>query len=132
MEQDFKLSIFIGKDDNTRIEVKDVLSTITFLRLELTNDQLASVLSRLANVSVKGEINDLDKIGKQMENKKFEFALPEEFEKYSDTDKLRTIAQGLLDKEDEGWIADSYFGSKDSFFNKDGVEYARVIIRRWI
>lgn len=49
--EDCRISILIG-NDKTRIEVKDNTSTISFLRLELTPDQLSRTLSRQMYVEV--------------------------------------------------------------------------------
>lgn len=37
------------------------------------------------------------------------------------------FAQGMHE-----WVSDNYFQSQDSFFSKDGKNYARAVIRRWV
>lgn len=32
----------------------------------------------------------------------------------------------------DGWIADHYFNSQNSFYYKDGQTWARTTIRRWV
>ena len=52
-----------------------------------------------------------------------------EIAKKSNQLELQKIAQSHLS---DGWIADAYFGSQNSFFKKDGKQYARATIRRWL
>lgn len=81
------------------------------------------------------EVHGLDRVGKKQENKLFEFELPKDFKREyfkgrADQEiELQQLAQSQLS---DGWIAENYFGSQDSFFTKDGKKYARVTIRRWI
>ena len=50
----------------------------------------------------------------------------------SRNNKLKIHEQVLLDEQGDGWIADGYFHSQNSFFEKDKKKYARDVIRRWI
>jgi hypothetical protein len=132
-----KITILINQDE-TMIEIRDELSSITFLKITLTPEQLSSALSRLAMTSCKFETRGLELVGKKMEHKSFEFEIPTYItEKYNinynmPEEELQKYAQKLLDEEGEGYIAESYFQSQGSFFSKNGIQYARVIARRWI
>ena len=125
-----KITILIGRDSTT-IKVEDDVSNTNFLEIKLTPDQLSSALSRLAYTDCDLKVNGLDKIGKKHENKTFEFEIPKglAYSREAGTEQLRELAQSQLS---DGWIAEGYFGSKNSFFEKDGKQYARCIIRRWI
>ena len=110
------------------IEVKDAKSIITFLKLELTPDQFVRIVGNEGLVECKGEVHELHKVGKQHENKSFEFELPEDAT-WRDREQ---IARELAEQNcPEGWESDQHFGSKGSFFTRDGKDYARVTIRRW-
>ena len=128
-----KITILINRE-NTRIELYDEDSSITFARLELTPEQLSSALSRLAYTPCIMEVNGLDKLGKKQEVKTLEFQLPREHMRSNDHDELHEIAQKILDEENEGWQAENYFQSQNSFFYKDEIRlpYARCTCRRWI
>jgi len=75
------------------------------------------------------EVRGLEKIGKKHENKRFEFEIPRDLASSRNESELQKLAQSLLK---DGWIAERYFSSQDSFFKKDGVQYARCTIRRWV
>lgn len=130
MKIEGNVSILVNREYTT-IEVRDDKARITFVRLQLTPEQLSAALSCLSNVECDVEVNKLDLVGKKHENKTLEFEVPENLEiSYLRNDEyLEKIAQSHLT---DGWIADGYFGSQDSFFTKDGKKYARCTIRRWI
>ena len=108
-----KITILIDRE-HTRIELYDEDSSITFLRIELTPEQLSSALSRLAYTPCKMEVHGLDKLGKKQEVKTLEFERPREHMGSNDAEELHRIAQSILDEENEGWVAENYFQSQNS------------------
>ena len=133
MKIDGKVSIFVGSEGAT-IELHDSDSGITFVRVKMTTAQFCGAIGRLAySECVEMHVPDIGikNIGKKLEIEKFVFELPENIDRYSDKNILAEMAQKQAP---EGWIADSYFGSHDSFFTnrEDGKKYARVTIRRWV
>lgn len=126
-----KISIFIGKEQTT-IEIYDDNASCMILEATLTPDQLSGALSRISHtdcelVVLEGAFN---KIGKTHENKTHEFKLPKYLRSYKrDKDQLIAEVKRTCPK---GWTPDNYFGSQDSFFKKDGEDWARCTIRRWI
>jgi hypothetical protein len=128
-----KITILIDREQ-THIELKDEDSGITFARITLTPKELSSALSRLAYTPCKMEVHGLDKLGKIQEIKTLEFQLPREHMRSTDHDELCDIAQKILDEENEGWQAENYFASQNTFFYKEEVHlpYARCTCRRWI
>ena len=126
-----KISLFIDRDE-TMIQVVDSDSGVTFLEMHLTNEQTCQMLSRLSRVEVeKATVRGLDLIGKKMESSDYEFEIPKSIYECGNRDskELKRIADSNLT---DGWSALSYFGGKNSFFEKDGKFYARTTIRRWI
>ena len=123
-----KISIFVN-EDYTTIEIEDDVANMTFAKIKLTPQQLSAALSRRACVDCEIDTKGLDKVGKQHENKHFEFEIPDYLNRSIYADELQKIAQSKLS---DGWIAESYFGSQGSFFVKDGKQYARCVIRRWV
>jgi hypothetical protein len=117
---------FLPSQEGTTIKVRCESSKITFLEVTLTNDELASMMSRLANTSCDFEVKGLDKVGKQMEHRVFEF---EYFDKSNIEYTCETAMgnDGLVD-----WTSMHFYGSQNSFFTKDGKQMARTTIRRWI
>lgn len=128
MEIEGKITI-LSSEEGVSIEIRDSNSSIRFCRIFLTPEQFTEAIGRTANVQCKSIlVNDLDKIGKTMENKTMEFEIGE----IIDRDKLKVLSQEILDKEQSGWISDGYFGSYNSFFKKGDKNFARCTIRRWV
>lgn len=126
---DGRISILIGPDE-TRIEIDDREASIQFVTIKLTPKQLSMALSRQVYVPCDINVVGLDRIGKKMEHKKFEFKMPP-----SDYSTKKEIAKKeVLNVCPDGWEPDGYFGSQDSFFKKgeEREEWARTTIRRWI
>ena len=74
----------------------------------------------------------LDVIGKRHEWETFEFMIPENvlvLDKSGYAERLANHANTLLS---DGWEAEGYFGSQNSFFTKDGKNWARCTIRRYV
>ena len=64
-----------------------------------------------------------------MEVKELTFVIPKTLQWKEKTEFAKANAQQWAS---DGWIADSYFNGQDSFFTKDGNEYARIHQRRWV
>jgi hypothetical protein len=120
-------------NENTYMEIEDDNASVRFLTIRLTNEELVRILSRQGMVECDIELHSLDKLGKKHECKDFVFEIP--LRGYSNNlpDKeYAKMAQTLLDKEGEGWIAEDYFRSQNSFFKNGDKQMARCTIRRWI
>jgi hypothetical protein len=128
MKLEGRISVLINRDETT-IEVEDENANARFLKITLTPEQLSAALSRQMAVECEIEVKGLEKIGKKHENKTFEFEIPSDLANSRNENELQKLAQSLLN---DGWIAERYFSSQDSFFKKDGVQYARCTIRRWV
>lgn len=120
---------FLINPDGATIEIEDDKANTTFLTVNLTPSQLMACLSRQGYVDCELDIKGLDRVGKTHEAKEFTIEIPEKLNNSSHQDDLQKIIQSQLT---DGWIADGYFGSQNSFFRKDGKQYARCIIRRYV
>ena len=127
--EDGRITILIGQESTT-IELRDNKACTVFAKITLNPEQLSMALSRLGSVPCDIEINELDRIGKTHENKYLEFPLPKGKSNYDI--KKHELLELAAKNCPEGWVSDNYFNSRDSFFTKDGKNYARVTIRRWI
>lgn len=128
------ITILVG-GNGARIKVEDESSGIRFLKINLSAEQFMACLGRLSNVKCDLDVRNLDKIGKTLEVGKHEFKVPVELynRRYKERDHFDRATQELAQNQlTDDWIADSHFGSKDSFFSKDGEQWARVTIRRWV
>ena len=124
-----KITILINSD-RTTISLEDENSRLTVVEIELTPEQLSQALSRLSNTPCKFTFNQSGLIGKIHECKKLEFELQEELQLYNRDDEA--VYQIALQQCPDGWVPDKYFRSQDSFFKKDGKQWARCTIRRWV
>ncbi len=123
---------FLFNHDGATIELYDEEAGITFLKVELTSEQVATAFSRLAHTKCQNiEVFGLDKIGKKMEYKPLIFEVPEDLA-YHPKERDKILIPLLNKACPKGWEASNYFNSKDSFLNKDRKYYARTIIRRWV
>ena len=110
------------------IQVKDRDASIKFLELEVDYDKFAECLTGLAEVDCEIKVNKIENVGKVIERKKIEFEIPGPEYEVSDEIMKRLAPENTPD----GWECSVYFNSQDSFFKKDGKEYARTHISRWI
>ena len=87
------------------------------------------VLSRQGCVDCECITGDLCKIGKKHENKYFEFEVT-----YSSSEDDLALAcnEALFREGMHEWVSDNYYRSQNSLFKKDGKNYARATIRRWV
>src|SRR6186713_1898867 len=119
--------------DYTTIRIEDDTSNAIICEVRLTPGQLSSALSRMADTPCDVDVfpQVFDRFGKKMEVQSHEFPLPDGFvNKHSSSNvALVKIAQQTAP---DGWTADDYFNSQNSFFTKDGQKYARCHIRRWV
>lgn len=115
----------------TSIAIYDDLSGQLICEVELTPEQLSSALSRLSHTPCDVTIYEgaFERLGKTMEVTKLEFEIPEGLSRRENVKELTDLATLAAP---EGWQPDAYFGSQDSFFNKDGKKFARCHIRRWV
>lgn len=123
-----RITILVNSEE-TIIELFDYKSFITFARIKLTPEQLSSALSRMSHTACKSvEVIGLDKLNKTLEHEVLEFEIP--YVSYKERDAV--AAKIATEQCPEGWEPDNYFGAQGSYFTKDGKEYARVTIRRWV
>lgn len=128
---DGRVSLLVSGDGAT-LEIHDSNASCVILRAEFTAEQFCAMLGRLAMVKADLKVYDLSKVGKTHQNKRFEFEILESQANSKNAAILTNIAQRHLDAEGEGWVVDSHFSSKDTFFKKDGIQFARATVRRWI
>ena len=126
--KDAAITILIN-GDYTEIELHDKSSGLNIATVKLTVEQLSKALGRLSYTPCEIDItSELDKINKIMIVDKLVF--PFDYEgSYIGRSKL--AEQESIKYVPEGWVADTYFNSQDSFFTKDGVKYASCTIRKW-
>lgn len=110
------------------IEVEDDDARIVFLTLKISLENFAEAITGLASSGCEFEVGGLENVGKIKEHDTMVFLMPAH-----DWNSRNKIAHEEAKKHTpEGWEASTYFGSQDSFFRKDGAEYARTNIYRWV
>ena len=123
-----KITIMVDQS-RTTIELHDSKSSILIASIELTAEQFCRAIGRGAYTECVIEMNDsLHLLNKTMENKYFEFEIPDVGYK----EEQRVAKEQVIKLCPEGWEPDLYFASQDSFFRKDEKSFARCTIRRWV
>ena len=120
-------------EDGVKIEVLDNDADIQFLEIRLTPRQFTQALGRLAHTEcMSTEVRGLDLVGKVAEHKALVFEIPKDL-RWEHGPKRDEALIKLADKAcPKGWIHDNYFGSRDSFLEKDGKYFAQTHLRRWV
>lgn len=116
------------RDDGASLYVEDRDAGVRFLSIDLTPEATLQMLSRLSNTYCDAEVRGLDHVGKVMEVSKHEFKMP----KATWGERKEVAVKEAVATCPKGWTSLGYFGSQDSFFQRDGEEWARVTIRRWV
>lgn len=126
--KDGRITILINPEKTT-IELIDDQASTVFASIELTPNQLSRALGRGSYTECKIVLNGLDRLGKKMENKTHEFQIPSVIP-YEQREKV--LSEVIKETLPDGWVSDNYFNSQNTYFKKDGKDYARTTIRRWI
>ena len=110
------------------ITIKDTNSVIDFIELEIDYVNFTEAITGLAYSECKFETRLLDKVGKKRIIDNFEFEM--------DNPKLSRSKEFAIEKVKKicpiGWECSTYFGSQDSFFDRDGKSFARTKIMKWV
>lgn len=117
-----------GEDGFINITVRDRSSRTNFLTVEVSLANFTQAITGLAETDCQIEVRNLDRVGLKKESKALEFSTPEG-SGYRNKEMAFKEALRLCP---EGWSVNNYFNSQDSFFTKDGREWARTSIVRWI
>lgn len=128
MKIDGSFTIRFNKD-GAKIMFHDSDASITFAEIKVSPEDMLDAMGGLAYSPCEMKVYNLDKVGKKMEHKKFEFQIPENLSYSNKSEVLAELAKTLVP---EGWVADGHFSSQGSFFKIDEVQYARCTIRRWV
>lgn len=121
-----KISLRFDRDRGMTIELEDVNSRIEFLEIAVSKEDVAAVMSNLACVDCEFKLRAEELVGKYHHHKRFEFEMPDG----ATYDNRKQLAYDAAKRVcPEGWKPDNYFSSQDSFFTKNGKEFARCIIR---
>ena len=112
------------------ISITDEIANINFVTVSMSFENFMKCLTGLSDIKGAGKVSGLDKVGKIHECELFEFPLAV-FAGGSSSSRLDIAIETAERLCPNGWQPDLYFGSQNSFFEKDGVSYARCTIRRW-
>lgn len=128
-----QITILVNREF-TEITLHDDKASTDFARVRLTPEQLCSALSRLSQTDCEIEVFSLDRVGKKHENQTFEFEIPRKLSEYNrDNEELKKVCEKAMQNSGlTEWKSDHYYGSQNSFFAKDGKNFARVTIRRYV
>lgn len=111
------------------VRIKDMDAGVTFAEIHIPLADFASCLTGMSYVDCEMELRGTDNLGKLKVSESFDVSMGKE-ESYSDR-KGRAKA-AALSQCPEGWVISTYFGSQGSFYTKDGEEFGRTTITKWI
>jgi len=116
------------EDEVVSITIQDEDAKVQFVEVEVSLANMMQAITGLGNVPCEFVTRGLESVGKVREAKSLEFEIGCESWRM-DKDMAYAKAREACPV---GWIASEYFGSKDSFFSRDGKNYARTTIVRWV
>lgn len=111
------------------IEIYDRLSVTRFIEVKMTAENFVTALGRQRDTECECTLTGLDHVGMKREMSQIEFELPD----HTYATRKQVAIEEVKKHTPEGWIADTYFGSQNSFtnqFNKPTI--ARTSIYRWV
>lgn len=107
------------------IKVRDYDSVTVFLEIEVPLVNFAKAITGQAEIECTIKPRCLDNVGKKRISKDIEF----EIIKYGDKEEAMEKLQHF---NNDGWVASSYFGSQNSFYTKNDINYARTSAHKWV
>lgn len=110
------------------IGVTDSGSHIQFLELQIDLDDFTKAVTGQGMIPIEFEVRGLENVGRNYESEYFDFPLPKGT-RYADK---KAAIKELRKVTPEGWKSSEHFSSQDSFYSKDGVEWAHTYIFRWV
>ena len=125
-----KIYIFVNRDEIT-IQINDYTSRTIIAEIKMNPSEFAGALSRSLSSCDIEIFENSDKYNKIHQAEEFTFRMPAGVRVGEENikDLAYTRACQLCPV---GWTPDKYFSSKDSFFYKEDILWARATIRRWI
>lgn len=121
------------EDDFVSIQIQDNNSRGQFLRIKMTFADFAKALLNQGHVPLEFEVSGLQNVGKIKLSKPLAFPL--ETTSYNEVrEEAMKRAQFFVDGGvGSGWIADTYFGNKDSFVkHEDGKTWAHGMQHKYV
>ena len=117
------ISIVSEPIDKIKIYVYDRDSQIDFVELTLTNDQfIAAMVGQVERVQIeRAIINHFDLVGKKMEVREITVEL-------SVAENEGEAKEKVIRECPFGWTPDTIY----EYWSKEGINYAKTSIRRWI
>jgi len=112
------------------IKVQDVKSRTRFLDVEISYSDFAQLLTGLSEVSCDIIPNNLDRVGKEMVMEEVVVEMSEEASYSKPLANQRVL--NWIEASEHDWVIFGGFSSQNTFFKKEGINYARTNLRRWV
>lgn len=123
---------FLINEEGAELDIQDEISREHVIKIRLTASDLCAIMGRHAYHPCNIEYGNLERVGKKLVVDQLVFEVNKWFYNYRKEEDLAELNE-LADKAcPEGWIADRYYGSQNSFFTVGEKHYARVTIRKWV
>lgn len=120
-------------DGHISITLADIDAVVQFAQIRMSLADFAQCVTGLSRIDCDIELKNLDKTGKQRIREQIEFELPDDTDSYCSSDQRKAVALNVArELVGDEWEVDGYFGSQDSFFQRDGKPMARTSIMKWV
>jgi len=128
-----RITISNPSDGLVSIRMKDEVSGARFIEIRMTHEDFMQGIMGLAERPIDMEVEHLEKVGKQKHTKELIIKLPKGNQDRKESAKELISLAAIKESQRTGklWIADMYLNSQNSFFYKDGIEYARTTMSYW-
>jgi hypothetical protein len=126
-----EISVFSNDAGNVVFDIKDENSGSRFLEIEFTPQQFSWIMTNRCTPSIKATVNNLEKISKKRDQQQIEFEMP----KSDLSDRIEVAKKHAnihIMEFYPGWELWDSFNTKNSFFYKNSVLWARCFIKRYI
>jgi hypothetical protein len=127
-----KLTLLFNSD-GLYLEIDDDDSGIRIITARLNKNQTCDVLARVGYTKMESvEFTDnSSNIGKKLELNTI--VVPLGVGRYTiNKEETKVIAEKYIKENYGEWVLWDTFSSQGSYFSKDGIDYARASIRRWV
>lgn len=114
------------------IRVKDHTSKVRFLEIEIDLDEFTKALTGMGETPCNIKCRNLNKVGRELISKNVEVEMGDDWPTSTSKSLANQRVLKLIEKTGKDWIIFSGFSSQNSFFKRDGKNYARTSLRRWV
>lgn len=125
-----KIDLLFDRDKGLEIRVEDKTSGVQFLEVNVPAESVCTMLSRQTHINCDLEVRGLELVGKHEWFGDIEFRLPGSLQSYHpDREAVTEYCNKICP---DNFNPSNYWGSQNSFFERDGMYWARTTVRTYL